>query len=346
MSPDFRTPSFSVLPDRRAPWREFGFSFGSQALAVVALTWIGVLHPNVLAPANHDYHFIQLVSTPPPVPHEAAPVRILPAPIVARLDSSRLKLPNKIDAKEAPATPTVAPKIQTAANQAAAIPAPVPFIPRQLVKTDVFTTGSSAFPTIARAPQQVQTGGFGDPNGVPARENNGKPVTIAQAGSFDMPSGPGYGNGIGGAKGVRGVVASAGFGNGTATGDGSGQVSASRGTVRQSGFGDSDPAAVTAGKVKVAAEAAVTTAPPEITSKPIPAYTEEARKLHIEGEVLLEVVFEATGRLHVLRVVRGLGHGLDEAAREAAEQIRFKPALRDGRPADSTAVLHIVFQLA
>jgi len=200
-------------------------------------------------------------------------------------------------------------------------------------------------PTIARAPQQVQTGGFGDPNGVPAHENNGKPITIAQAGSFDMPSGPGSGNGSGGSRGARGVVASAGFGNGTAVGDGSGSANVTRGTVRQSGFGDSDPAPVAA-KVKPAADIAATTAPPEITSKPTPAYTEEARKLRIEGEVLLEVVFEASGKLHVVRIVRGLGHGLDEAARQAAEQIRFKPALRDGRPADSTAVLHIVFQLA
>jgi len=68
--------------------------------------------------------------------------------------------------------------------------------------------------------------------------------------------------------------------------------------------------------------------------------------LRIEGEVLLEVVFEASGKLHVNRVVRGLGHGLDDAAIRAAEQIRFKPALRNGQPADSNAVLHIVFQLA
>jgi len=47
-----------------------------------------------------------------------------------------------------------------------------------------------------------------------------------------------------------------------------------------------------------------------------------------------------------VRIVRGLGHGLDEATVHAAEQIRFKPALRDGHPADSTAVLHIIFQLA
>jgi TonB family protein len=68
--------------------------------------------------------------------------------------------------------------------------------------------------------------------------------------------------------------------------------------------------------------------------------------LHIEGEVLLEVVFESSGKLRVVRVIRGLGHGLDENAIQAAQQIHFKPALRDGQPADSTAVLHIVFQLA
>jgi TonB family protein len=78
----------------------------------------------------------------------------------------------------------------------------------------------------------------------------------------------------------------------------------------------------------------------------VPLYSDEARSLKIQGEVLLEVVLEASGKLRIVRVVRGLGHGLDDAAVRAAEQIRFKPALRDGQPADSTAVLHIVFQLA
>jgi TonB family protein len=68
--------------------------------------------------------------------------------------------------------------------------------------------------------------------------------------------------------------------------------------------------------------------------------------MKVEGEVLLEVVLEATGRVRVVRVVRGLGHGLDESAVRAAEQIKFKPALRDGQPSDFTAVLHIIFQLA
>ncbi|MGH9511150.1 MAG: energy transducer TonB [Terriglobales bacterium] len=88
------------------------------------------------------------------------------------------------------------------------------------------------------------------------------------------------------------------------------------------------------------------TAAVEILFKPMPAYTEEARKMRIQGEVLLDIVFEASGTIRVTRVVRGLGHGLDQSAIEAAEQIRFKPALRDGRPADSRVILHVIFQLA
>jgi TonB family protein len=94
------------------------------------------------------------------------------------------------------------------------------------------------------------------------------------------------------------------------------------------------------------AEAATRAVPAEILSKPTPIYTQEARSLRIEGEVLLEVVLEASGSLRVVRIVRGLGHGLDDNAVKAAEQIRFKPAMRDGQPADSTVVLHIIFQMA
>jgi len=68
--------------------------------------------------------------------------------------------------------------------------------------------------------------------------------------------------------------------------------------------------------------------------------------LRLEGEVLLEVIFSADGHLQVQRIVRGLGHGLDEAAVAAAGKIRFKPGQRNGQPVDSTAVVHVVFQMA
>jgi TonB family protein len=84
----------------------------------------------------------------------------------------------------------------------------------------------------------------------------------------------------------------------------------------------------------------------EITSKPNPVYTEEARRLHVQGEVILRVVFRASGQIQILGVSQGLGHGLDEAAIRAAQEIQFKPARRNGQPTDTTATLQIMFQLA
>lgn len=56
--------------------------------------------------------------------------------------------------------------------------------------------------------------------------------------------------------------------------------------------------------------------------------------------------FDAEGDARMVRVVRGLGHGLDETAIAAARGIRFRPAERNGAPIDSAAIVHIVFQLA
>jgi len=351
MASDPEYMPFSLLPDSRPPWKEFTFSMVTQAGSIALLLWIGLLYPRVIPSPPGDYKAIVLVTTPPPVNHQPAPIREFKVPEpVAQLNTpipENLRLPSPTPKPKVNVEETPAPNVKMAASKPD-LPTAAPAIPKRLVQTNVFSTGSSATPTMAAAPQKVQTGGFGDPNGIPAQANsNGKPANIAQLGSFDLPAGPGYGNGTGGAKGARGVVASTGFGNGVATGDGSGRINTSRGNgvVRQAGFGDADVAAVQTVRPKVAATAP-RVIPAEIVSKPTPAYTDEARKARVEGEVLLEVVLEASGKVRVLRVVRGLGHGLDESAVHAAEQINFKPALRDGQPSDSTAVLHIIFQLA
>jgi TonB family protein len=337
---------FSSLPKWKAPWSEFILSYGTQAVIIGILVWIPVLHPEILEPPKKDYHAIELVPTPVPVNHE--PQRQLPKPVlVAKLDPVdpppfALRLPAPAVRPKPKTEDAPAPEIKIAARTPEVVPATsAPVIPRT-IKTGGFSTGSSAPQTIERAPQQVQTGGFGDPNGIPARTTQTRPVNIASAGGFDMPTGPGYGNGTGGANGARGVVASTGFGSGVATGN---ARTMSSGTVKQAGFGSADvpaPPTVQARPAQVAAAVV----PAEILSKPTPIYTDEARAKRIEGEVLLEVVFEATGKLRVVRIVRGLGHGLDENAVRAAERIRFKPALKDGQPSDSTAVVHIIFQLA
>jgi TonB family protein len=50
--------------------------------------------------------------------------------------------------------------------------------------------------------------------------------------------------------------------------------------------------------------------------------------------------------VEVSRVVSGLGHGLDEAAEQAARQMKFKPAKRDGQAVDFPARVRIEFRLA
>jgi TonB family protein len=337
---------FSLLPKTRTPWTEFVFSTGAQACLVAFLLWIRLLQPTILAAPEHTFRSVQLVSTPVPVNHEPQPARSLPRPVlVANLDppsnALRLPAPRPRAVKVEDAT---APTVRIAAKKLDPLPVnSAPVIPK-VIRTNVFSTGSSLAPTLARSPSRVQTGGFGDPNGIPARPNPGKAVNIASSGSFDLPSGGGYGNGSRGSQGVPGVVASAGFGGGTATADP--RPHASQGAVRASGFGDADVPAPPTVRSQPAEAATVPVLPAEIISKPTPVYTQEARRLRIEGEVLLEVVLEASGNLRVVRVVRGLGHGLDDNAVKAAEQIRFKPATRNGQPADSTVVLHIIFELA
>jgi len=344
MTPSSETSLFSSLPRWRAPWTEFLLSYASQAVAVAIFVSASLLHPPLFEDPGRDYHAIALVPTPVAESHE--PQRQLVRTVLeTRLDDpppAALRLPAPLPRPKVEDTP--APEVKITTKQIDSLPTPaIPAMPKQIVRTNVFSTGSSAPQTIERPPQQVQTGGFGDPNGVPARTSQTQAVNIASLGSFDLPTGPGYGNGNGGSQGVRGVVASTGFGGGVATGNA--RSSAPATPVRPAGFGDADVPAPPTVQSRPAEQAA-RMVPAEILSKPTPIYTEEARAQRIEGEVLLEVVFEASGSLRILKVVRGLGHGLDDAAVRAAQQIRFKPALKDGQPADSTAVVHIIFQLA
>jgi TonB family protein len=246
--------------------------------------------------------------------------------------------------REAPPQPVEAPKVVVNQFAAPQLKMSGGARPQLLHTGDFASTGSSQKPTVNATVEKVQTGGFGDPNGLPGTGKQGAKLYSAALGSFDMPAGPGQGNGSGGAKGIKGTVASADFGTGVATpGKGDGR-SNGKGGIATGGFGSQE---VSHEGPKVAqVQTGPATTPVEITFKPNPVYTQEARDLKLEGEVLLEVSFSATGTLHVNKVVRGMGHGLDEAAITAANKIRFKPALRYGQPVDSTAVVHVTFQLA
>ena len=344
-----RSFQLGLLPEKKWNWRTFATSYGIVTTFVLFLILSGIISPDTLLIAP-IYRITELIPRPAlrperlPKPKPPLHAKLLPPDPV--FQTPKLVVPQEIRAPKPQQQEMEPPKV-TMNNFAPAVLKPVSGARPVLIHTGEFQ-GSSATPTVNAPIEKVQTGGFGDPNGLKPSEHskpNGK-LIASTAGSFDMPVGPGEGNGSGGAKGIKGTVASANFGSGVATGgQGDGRKSG-RGTagVQSSGFGTQEIAQNTPRIQRV--DTTLPTSSVEITYKPNPVYTDEARNLKLEGEVLLEVNFTANGQLHVNRVVRGLGHGLDEAAVAAANKMRFKPALRNGQAIDSTAVVHVVFQLA
>ena len=76
-----------------------------------------------------------------------------------------------------------------------------------------------------------------------------------------------------------------------------------------------------------------------------PSYTDEARRERIQGTVTLDVIIGADGAAKVVRVVEGLGYGLDENARAFAEQYKCKPATMDGKPVAVSVRMVVNFHL-
>jgi TonB family protein len=345
----YRGFQLGLLPERKIDRRAIATAYGIVALVLLIVINLQLLMPDKLQ--LRQYHVTELIPMPslrpepepvkPPPPQVRA--KLLPAVKIPVPEQPKLLVP--VEIRREPPKPVEPPKVVVNNFQPPELKMAVGGARPQLVHTGDFTpTGSSQTPTVNAAIQKVQTGGFGDPNGLPGTGKQGAKLYSAQMGSFDMPAGPGQGNGTGGAKGIKGTVASADFGNGVATG-GKGDGRSNGKGVATGGFG-SEQVVHPAPKVAQAMDSGPATTPVEITYKPNPVYTEEARNMKLEGEVLLEVAFASNGTLHVNRVVRGLGHGLDEAAIAAANKIRFKPALRYGTPVDATAVVHVTFQLA
>lgn len=340
-----------ILPEKKWDWRTFVASYGMVTAFVLFLAFFGVIVPETLRIAP-NYHVTELVPRPSLVPEPLPKPK--PLPVQAKLpppepvfEAAKLVVPREILAPK-PQPQEIEPPKVALNNFVPAVLKPTTGGARPVVIHTGDFEGSSATPAVNAPIEKVQTGGFGDPNGLKPSANSkpGGKLIASAAGSFDMPMGPGQGNGSGGAKGIKGTVASANFGDGVATpgrGDGRG-TGRGNAAVQTSGFGALEFAQNLPHVQRM--DSGPASSAVEITDKPNPVYTQEARNLKVEGEVLLEVLFAASGQLHVSRVVQGLGHGLDEAAVAAANKMRFKPAMRNGQPVDATAIVHVVFQLA
>lgn len=276
------------------------------------------------------------IVAPRPVRVERPPVRkeALVAPIVRK-------------PKVAP--PLLAPAPQIIAAAPPAPPAidkhpvtpqpPVETAVKRPVVTEMFSNTQKSMPEERRLDTKVGT--FGDVNGVKPSDSKAT-SQLARVGGFDS-----QGSGTSGHQGGNGQRASyqpTSFGGGGGTA-GNGPGGNGRGAVSTGGFGAAygNSRGQSDARAK-APEPKVT--PVEIIAKPKPEYTAEARALKVEGDVLVEVMFLESGGVRVIRVVRGLGHGLDEVAQHVARDIQFRPGTRDGVPVDTKAIIRVTFELS
>jgi TonB family protein len=346
----------ALLPESKPRWDRIGVSAVGQLAILTFFLLIPLVFPQQMRTALNlrptelmqPVTLIPVAPEPPPPPKIKAkappptpkpevpePVKLNPRQphvfLAAKVEPPKVRT---VDAKPVELNPAFdAVKVDMPTNQ--------PKRPKEDVKVGNLGSGSAAPATVVAPVNKVQTGGFGDPNGIPGKGDPNKTTNVNRLGSPALPGGPGYGNGTGGDKGIRGTVASTGFGNGTANPPPSG---GKRGTIQSTGFAD-QTVSTDAPKKKAASGEGATT-PVDILDKPRPEYTAEGRSLKIEGDVVIEMVFLANGSVQVNHVVSGLGHGLDEAATRAAQQIKFKPAKRDGQPVDFPARVRIEFRLA
>lgn len=85
--------------------------------------------------------------------------------------------------------------------------------------------------------------------------------------------------------------------------------------------------------------------PPRILSKKAPSYTKEAIEQKIEGVVILSIIFATDSSIKEIKIIQGLGYGLDEEAIKAASQIKFIPATKDGKTVNVRARLEYTLNL-
>ena len=84
---------------------------------------------------------------------------------------------------------------------------------------------------------------------------------------------------------------------------------------------------------------------PDLLREVRPEYTDEARRMGVEGDVVLEIIVRSDGTVGDIKVVQGLRGGLDRRAIDAVRQWRFAPARRHGTPVDVVVEVAVEFKL-
>lgn len=335
--------NFGLLPEPEGRSVSFVISSTVNTAILVTLLLVGMMAKHVI---QQHFEMTELIAPAPPPPPEhikqPPPPRLPPPPEQPKVELQPRQIvmpkpkpepkPVQMEAK------LKVPMLET--RRQAIILAPQP--------KAAFTAAMPAQNNQVKA--KVGQVHLGETFGVTPNPNAARPATVAAIGNP-------YGGMQGPAVAPYGKVGSTGIGNGTRVGSNYGTV----GKVASAGIpGATGPdtrynyGKVASAGIPAATQVAMVQRPVvqpsstdlEVLSKPPVQYTAEARQLKIQGDVILRVTFLASGHVQVQGVVHGLGHGLDEEARRVAQEIRFRPATRDGRPVDVTTTITITFQLA
>jgi TonB family protein len=203
-------------------------------------------------------------------------------------------------------------------------PLPAPRIKRIGLKRTTVSVPEVAPPPPPPAPEPVAP----PPDPLPARQIVAPVVTakadpVEQVGVIEQPAPPPPSQG-------PGADGGAGSGQGVGNGEGTG-----------SGIGDGSGGGIGGGPYRPGS--GVT--PPRLLREVKAEYTEEARRRGITGDVLLEIVVLRDGSVGDLKVLRGLGLGLDQRAAAAVRQWRFTPSTLRGTPVDVIVEVAVEFTL-
>src|SRR6267154_2473291 len=303
-----RVPArLALLPEEKPRWDRIGLSAGGQLAILAVLLLLPQIFPDEMNTAL-KYTYVELMQPVTEIPVAPEPEPPSPPPPKPPKIKAKVKVPppKPVELELKPVVPELVPELVPKLNprqphifmvlkpetlkvrtvdakpidlnpvfEVAKVDFPTaqPKRPKEEVKIENLGSGSTAPGTLVAAANQVQTGGFGDRNGIAGPGNPNRAANINQTGSPLGPGGPANGKGSGGANGMRGTVAEG--PNRQALGKGGGNT------------------------------------PVSILDRPHPVYSDEARTLRIEGDVILDVVFLASGQLQVNSVVSGLGHGLE-----------------------------------
>jgi TonB family protein len=346
--PNMQFAHFGVLNDGAQSKSSLFTSIALNILLALCAVIIGAAAKKTI----DNRHKLTSLTEPIPIKKEEPPppvVKIkppkLPPPPVVKVEPPKIKLPD-VKLHDVPKPP----EIKMVQPMPVVMPAPPKIVqpPPAPKVVNLAQAMPAAVPNNSPHPTAVALGSVTNPIAV---SNRPSPTSI-NLGNKGMSGMPASNNGAGAVSSVvnlgsgspngqnmkgSGPVAIAGIPHGVV--GGTGPVNAKGVNLGQN---SPPPMPKPAGPTTATAKSG-----PKVLFKPKPEYTEEAKQLHIEGNVMVRIRVSSSGAVQVLGVTSDLGHGLGDSAVRAVQATRFKPATDDsGTPIDWEGVVNVQFQLA